>query len=299
VFTPRFPKILSPRLSAAGMLAVAAILTGCESARDPLIAEVSLLKERTKDLDRRNLELAELMDSLQAQVSDLQLEMGDVRTQAGELGRNLRELAKLSPGLEKFESEQDRKAKLGRLLAQFNTGDDAVWLEVKEGLVRIGAPCVKPLLERYAAAEPLALIRVPEVFNALADPKASSELAAGLEIQSLRRLCAEALGGLRNPQAIPFLKQHLQDEDHQTRHAVAVALGRLGDMTGVPVLIDELESDNETTRIIAIGALAKITGQDFGFRAYDQDVDRRKAAVAKAREWWKNQPKPKSGKGDE
>jgi HEAT repeat protein len=281
------------------MLVAAAILTGCETSRDELAAKVNLNAERTRDLDKRNREVSETVDSLRGQVTDLQLALREAKTAVGQLRLDLQRMAEMSPTLEKFESEQDRKAKLGRLLTQFNTGDDAVWLEVKEGLVRIGAPCVKPLLERYAASEPLAMIRVPEVFRALVDPDAASELASGLEINSMRRICAEALGGLGNPQAIPFLKQHLADADEQTRHAVAVALGRLKDMSGVPVLLDELESDNETTRILAVGALAKIAGQDFGFRAYDKDAERRAAAVAKAREWWKNQPKPKQGKGDE
>ncbi len=297
MFTSRFPKILGPKFSAAGMVAVAAILTGCESSRDPLIAQVSLNKERTTDLDSRNRELSETVDSLSAQVSDMQLTIGDLRAQAGQLRLDLQRLVEMSPTLTKFDSEQERKAKLGRLLSQFNTGDDAVWLEVKEGLVRIGALCVKPLLERYADAEPLALIRVPDVFHALADPDAATELAAGLEIASLRRLCAETLGGLGNPQAVPFLKQHLADEEAATRHAVAVALGTLGEMAGVPILLDELDSDDDQIRIIAIDALERITGQDFGYRAYDRDKARRDAAVAKARDWWSKQPKRKPGKG--
>lgn len=291
MFTSWFPTVFRP--GAPVLLIAAAVLTGCETSRDPLIAQISLNSERAQDLDRRNRELTETVDSLSAQISDMQLSNGDLVAQVGQLRLDMQRLAALSPGVDKWETEQDRNANMGRLLTEFDTRDDGRWLEVKEGLVLIGAMCVKPLLERYAAAEPLALIRVPEVFRALVDHRAATELASGLEIQSVRRLCAEALGALRNPQAIPFLKQHLEDADSQTRHAVAVSLGQLGDFSGVPVLIQELESEDDQERIIAIGALSAITKTDFGFRAYDKDAERRAAAIVKAHEWWKNQPKPK------
>ena len=78
------------------------------------------------------------------------------------------------------------------------------------------------------------------------------------------------------------------DKDPQIRHAIAVALGRLKDRSGVPVLLEELASEDTTTRLMAIRELEQITGQDFGFSAYEKDAEVRAQAIQRAREWWQS-----------
>ena len=56
------------------------------------------------------------------------------------------------------------------------------------------------------------------------------------------------------------------------------------DTSAVATLIKDLESDDPAVRMYAIMALHEITGQDFGY-VYYQDLELRKPAVAKWRQW--------------
>ena len=56
--------------------------------------------------------------------------------------------------------------------------------------------------------------------------------------------------------------------------------------TAIPTLIQRLEDDDVAVRLAAINTLRRTTGQDFGYVAWDDEVKRR-PAVAKWREWWR------------
>ncbi len=55
---------------------------------------------------------------------------------------------------------------------------------------------------------------------------------------------------------------------------------------GIPKIIPRLEDDDVAVRMAAVDSLRRMTGEDFGYVAWDDETTRR-AAVAKWREWWK------------
>jgi hypothetical protein len=63
----------------------------------------------------------------------------------------------------------------------------------------------------------------------------------------------------------------------------------IGDRKTVPQLMIDLESDDPAVRFYAIDALRKLTGEDFGYRYYD-DNDQRKPALAHWKQWLASQP---------
>jgi hypothetical protein len=56
------------------------------------------------------------------------------------------------------------------------------------------------------------------------------------------------------------------------------------DQSVVPLLVDDLSSDDAAVRLYSINGLRRLTGEDFGYRAYDDDEARR-PAVAKWQAW--------------
>jgi len=56
------------------------------------------------------------------------------------------------------------------------------------------------------------------------------------------------------------------------------------DQSVVPVLVDDLSSDDAAIRLYAINGLRRLTGQDFGYVAYN-DEDARRPAVVKWKAW--------------
>lgn len=266
-------------------VALLAVLPGCfggpDLAGDVLEHERSLadIRQRLEPLDGR-------LENLLNRIQDLQAKVADLDTRLGQAQMDLDTLRKHTPALSRFESAQEREAKLNELLVKLDTADDAAWLDVREGLQRLGAAAVGPLLQRYASGDALALRRVPQVLRTLVDPVAVTPLAAGLERPATRALAAEALGLLGNPEGVPWLRTHVADESPSVRHAVAAALGRLKDLSGVPVLLAELADEDFDVRLTAIRELEDLTGQDFGYSAHEKDQNRRQEAIARAQAWY-------------
>jgi hypothetical protein len=86
------------------------------------------------------------------------------------------------------------------------------------------------------------------------------ELIAALqnEDSNVRRVAAEALGGLGYPRAVEPLIVALRDEDPHVRRAAAEALGNIGDARAVKFLIMALHDDNRHVRRTAVVAVGKI-----------------------------------------
>lgn len=70
--------------------------------------------------------------------------------------------------------------------------------------------------------------------------------------------------------------------------------------SAVPQMVHDLNSDDPAVRLFSIYGLRKLTGEDFGYRFY-LDEDERKPALAKWREWLEKsdsaatRPTPASG----
>jgi hypothetical protein len=63
---------------------------------------------------------------------------------------------------------------------------------------------------------------------------------------------------------------------------------RTQDLLAAPQLVKDLESDDAAVRLYAIKGLRKIAGQEFGY-VYYADVEQRRPAVMKWREWLQQQ----------
>jgi hypothetical protein len=75
------------------------------------------------------------------------------------------------------------------------------------------------------------------------------------------------------PSAIPAIKQ----------------AGNNNDRSAIPRLVQDLDDNDSAIRFAAICALRKITGQDFGYRYYDDELARR-PAVEHWQQWMKDHP---------
>jgi hypothetical protein len=62
------------------------------------------------------------------------------------------------------------------------------------------------------------------------------------------------------------------------------------DARDVPTMVDDLESDDPAIRFYAIQSLRRLTGDDFGYRFYEDD-DQRAPALAQWQAWLMHQPK--------
>jgi hypothetical protein len=56
------------------------------------------------------------------------------------------------------------------------------------------------------------------------------------------------------------------------------------DLSAAPELIKSLDSDDPAVRFYAIEGLRRLTGEDFGYRFY-QEKDQRRPAIARWRKW--------------
>jgi HEAT repeat protein len=98
--------------------------------------------------------------------------------------------------------------------------------------------------------------------RALADERfadAAEEVGRILvEEESLRAAAADVLGNMKDPVAVPALRQVADDPDEEVRSRVAFALGRIGDRDAVPTLIGMLQDPHWTVRANAAQALGMI-----------------------------------------
>lgn len=62
---------------------------------------------------------------------------------------------------------------------------------------------------------------------------------------------------------------------------------RRHDLSVTPQLVKDLDNEDPAIRFYAFEALRKLSGQDFGYRYYD-DTDERRPAVDRWRAWLKN-----------
>ncbi len=72
------------------------------------------------------------------------------------------------------------------------------------------------------------------------------------------------------------------------REQAVVDAGLRQDRARIPTLINRLEDDDVAVRLAAINSLRSMTGKDFGYVAYDDEMTRR-AAVTRWREWWRKE----------
>ena len=104
-----------------------------------------------------------------------------------------------------------------------------------------------------------------------------------------RRLCAFGLGRLNAIGQADALVDGLTDPNAMVRATCAQVLALFGHKPAIPWLIRTLEQFNEPA---LAEALAKLSGQDFGYKIDDTPV-RRSEAIERADRWWgAQQPAP-------
>ena len=85
----------------------------------------------------------------------------------------------------------------------------------------------------------------------------------------------KSLNSSSAPSAIPAIKDAADKNDRKA----------------IPRLVHDLDDRDSAIRFAAISALQRMTGQDLGYRYFDNEWDRR-AAVQRWRQWLQDHPSP-------
>jgi len=88
----------------------------------------------------------------------------------------------------------------------------------------------------------------------------------------------------------------LQSHDQGVRIKAIRRAARTGDRRAVPLLVASLEDDDADTRLFSVQALRTLTGEDFGYRYYENERTRG-PAVERWRQWLVGQGDPAEGAG--
>lgn len=80
------------------------------------------------------------------------------------------------------------------------------------------------------------------------------------------------------------VRDQIQSPDPAARVRAIIKATQWCDRKAIPLIVDRLEDEDEAVRTMANMALKKLTGQDFGYRAYDS-IARRQRSVATWRQW--------------
>ena len=84
--------------------------------------------------------------------------------------------------------------------------------------------------------------------------------------------------------------RHVTDSDPADKiPAIEVAVRR-HDRRVIPQLVNDLDNQDPAIRLYVINGLRDLTGQDLGYK-YFEDDDQRKPAIDRWRQWLKSQPK--------
>jgi hypothetical protein len=85
-------------------------------------------------------------------------------------------------------------------------------------------------------------------------------------------------------------RSEIQSPDPAVRIRAIIHATRAKDAQATPLIVDRLEDEDEAVRLVAIESLKKLTGNEFGYRAFDPPYVRSKA-VERWRSWLKERGK--------
>jgi HEAT repeat protein len=107
---------------------------------------------------------------------------------------------------------------------------EILWKEIIADLTKEGSNAFQPLMTNLHDSDRAVRKACAQALGKISDPRAVPALISTLEdrARSVRRAAAEALGEFSDPRAIEPLVQLLQDEDDQVRSSTAKALNKLG-----------------------------------------------------------------------
>jgi hypothetical protein len=101
---------------------------------------------------------------------------------------------------------------------------------------------------------------------------------------SIMVLASALIGGCYAPEPISLNSENAPSEIP----AIKLAAAR-HDRTAIPRLVQDLNDPDSAVRFAAINALRQITGEDFGYRYYDDETGR-EPAIQRWRDWLKEHP---------
>lgn len=164
--------------------------------------------------------------------------------------------------------------------------DASVRSGAQKALTRLEAMGTPHYLQR--GTDPDDAIRASAVTSvgALEAGEAAALLTSALRYDSrphIRRMAAIGLGRLGDPGNADVLIESLSDSDPGVRHRCAEALALLDVKRSIPFLIMALEANVSATHINR--ALMRLSGQNFGFDARGNVLDRQRSIEA-AFNWW-------------
>ena len=153
----------------------------------------------------------------------------------------------------------------------------------------------------------------PAAARSLAEQKSAKHrdlLRRGLgdRLWGVRAAAVLGVGKLGDRESIDAIRKALDDETYDVRAQAAKTLYEFGDESGLPVLVASLRSEaawfdidyGQIAREDACKFLAKITGSDFGFKAWEPE-DKRAPGLKLWEEWiakrtpdWKDRVPPKA-----
>lgn len=90
-------------------------------------------------------------------------------------------------------------------------------------------------------------------------------------------------------------KLDIRSEDPAESIPAIKKAARVNDASAIPQLVKDLDSDDPAIRFYAIGALQRITGEDFGYKYFEDDAAR-KPAREKWQKWLESHPVTPAGK---
>lgn len=102
----------------------------------------------------------------------------------------------------------------------------------------------------------------------------------------VRSSAAWVIGRIGDRRTIADLQRYTNDSHETVRLEVARSLVEMGDVKQCPTLIAALDSEKVQVRAMCHDALKRATGKDFGYDHLTDNVDQRKTAVLRWRQWW-------------
>jgi len=93
----------------------------------------------------------------------------------------------------------------------------------------------------------------------------------------------------------PALTPGFESVDPQERTTALLEAARAQDRGAISELIERLWSSDPAERMLASAALRRLTGQDFGYRHFDPETVRDRAAE-QWRRWWLSQQERAQGR---
>jgi len=173
------------------------------------------------------------------------------------------------------------------VLQQLLTHADAsVRAGAQKALTRLQSMSAPLYLQRGGDADDAVRASAVTSLGALEAGEAAGLLTEALRYDSrphIRRMAAIGLGRLGDRSNAEVLIESLSDSDPGVRHRCAEALALLDVKRSIPFLIMALEANVSATHINR--ALIRLSGQDFGFDARANILDRQRS-IESAFEWW-------------